>query len=110
MTVDIYLSSGDQRPSISDTLQDAAGTAVILTGLTVRFYARRASTTTMVIDGATATITGALYGQVLYDLSPADVIALTPGIYHCFWRVTFGDTTTQRHPNDRYLVLQVSPS
>lgn len=110
MTPDIYLSEGDRHPSIPDTLTDVNGGAVVLTDRAVKFTARRVGTTTVAIAAKDAVIVGALYGTVRYDLDAADIVALKSGMYFCFWRVIFSDGTTQRHPNDRMLLLKVSPS
>lgn len=92
---DFYIAAGTRQPKITATLKDAAGVAVNLTGLSVRFRMRRPGVIAPKVD-APAAIVSAAAGTVEYAWAALDTD--TPGLFLYDWLVTFGDGTTAAYP------------
>lgn len=76
--------TNDRNPSITETIM-IGGTAVDLTGSTVRFKMRAIGSSTLTVDSAVSNSPGA-DGVVRYDWAAADVD--TAGEYLVWWEVT----------------------
>lgn len=81
----IYVS--DELPAISATLSDAAGVAINLTGITVKFGMRRAYDTANLFKN-TAVVVSATLGTVRYDITSSDLTTAAPGTYWAQWELT----------------------
>lgn len=80
---------GDTRIAIAATLKRPDGTAVNLTGLTVKFKMVDSQGTVTVAETTTnVTVTSAAAGQVQYDPQAADVD--TAGTYYAYFTVYSG--------------------
>lgn len=89
---------GNRRTSIADTLIDADGDAIDLTGHTVAFR-MIAADGTVKVDNAAATVDDATAGNVSYAWAAADVD--TAGTYYYWWIVTrASNSKTERFPGD----------
>lgn len=101
-----YMKRHDLLPSITATLKDSAGTAVSLTGYTVKFH--------MWIEGQTAKVNAAAVvvtpasGTVRYDWTGTDTD--TAGEYACEWEATETSTsktvTFPNYENDVVIILE----
>lgn len=76
---------GNRNPSITETITYADGTAVSLTGKTVKFKMRAVGSSTLKVN-TTATVVDAPSGQVRYDWAALDVD--TAGHFLVWWEVT----------------------
>jgi hypothetical protein len=96
MTEKIKLVQGDTRPALVCTItDDTTGTAINITGATVRLKFRAAGATTL-----TATVTGAVTngtaGQVaFYPASAPEMLQGAPGDYEGEIEITFADSQIQ---------------
>ena len=90
----------DRRTSIADTLTDANGTVIDLTGHTVAFRMVDAAAGTVKINSAAATVDAALLGNVSYAWGATDLD--TPGTYYYWWIVTrTSDSKVEHFPGDK---------
>jgi len=85
---------GNRSPSVTDTIT-SDGSAVNLTGSTVKLQMRPVGSATLKVDSA-ATIDSAPAGTVHYDWAGVDVD--TAGFYVAWWRVTLPGGTIQDTP------------
>ncbi len=97
------IKRNDTSPSLLTTLTDAAGTAVDLTGATVRFHMNDLAGTN-VVDAAVTVVTAAS-GIVRYDWDAADTAAA--GLHRAEFEVTYSDSTVETFPNDGFLMVNV---
>lgn len=104
MSVDRYIKRNDTTNALQATLQDADGVAVNLTGATVKFKMRLASSRVTKVD-ASATIVTAASGIVKYTWQTGDTD--TAGNYEGEFEVTYTDNTIQTFPNDSYIKIQI---
>lgn len=100
-----YIKQGDLSPSITEFLRNADGTAIVLTGSTVKFHMMDSSgaikiNTAAVIDNPTT-------GQVHYDWSGTDTN--TPGTFYREWEVTLPSGKTVTTPNWTNYPVEISP-
>jgi len=93
---DFYWKQGDTAPAIAEQFFDGTGTAVNLTGATVKFMMWGQGDTAVKVN-ATATITDATLGKVSYTPNSTDTN--TKGIYLVEWQVTFGGGAIETFPN-----------
>lgn len=94
MAEKIKLVRGDTRPQLQVTLTDESdGSAINITGATVRLRFRAAGETT-VLSNFTGVITDAASGKVVF-LWPQGSLDVEPGDYEGEIEVTFPDTTVQ---------------
>lgn len=93
-----YFTVGDRRTAIADTLYDANGSVINLTGHTVAFLMVSTSGTVKV-NYAAATVDSAAAGTVSYSWAAADVD--TAGTYNYWWKVTrTSDAKVEHFPGD----------
>ena len=97
MATTFYIKQNDTKPSLFAQLL-SEGSAIDLTGATVRFHMESG------VDSP-AVITDAATGNVRYDWSTGDTA--TPGIFHAEFEVTFSDGTVETFPNDGYLSINI---
>ena len=101
---DFSIKSGDVLPILSDTLTYSNGTAVNLTGASVKFVTR-AITAMGPTTNATATIVTPAAGTVSYTFTAADTAVA--GHYQATWIVTFSGGQIQQFPTDGYLDINI---
>lgn len=104
MAQPIYIKKGDRLPALVATLR-AAGSAVNLTGGSVKFIMRSVNGGTPKINAA-ATLTTPASGIVTYDWAAADTD--TPGKYHAEFQYTTAGGLKQTFPNNEHLVVLVT--
>lgn len=76
---DFTIKRGDVGKAITGQFQDADGNAVDVTGYSLpKFYLRKYVDNTVVINGATFTITNAAQGRFSYSFISGDLTAMTP--------------------------------
>jgi hypothetical protein len=101
----IQLKRNDTKDTISYTMTYADGTAVNLTGATVRFVMGKGKT---LITSATADIVSAATGKVEYTLKESDT--LVAGNFNAEFEVTFSDGKIKTFPSDGYISLRIQPN
>ena len=101
-----YIKENDTSPEYQTTLQDASGTAVDVTGATIRFHMYTQDKTTAKIDAA-ATIVTAASGIVKYTWQAGETD--TSGWYWGEFEVTYSDSSIETFPNDGYLSIKILP-
>lgn len=97
MASTFHIKRNDTYPPAEATLK-SNGTAVDLTGASVRFH-MLGQDGTVVVDAA-ATIEVAASGEVSYAWQAADTDEA--GIYKCEWEVTYSGGGIQTFPNPGY--------
>lgn len=97
------IKQNDTSPSLQATLKDASGTAIALTGASVRFH-MKALDGTVKVDAAMA-ITNASGGVVQYNWQTGDTN--TVGSYSVEFEVTYSDSTIETFPNNQNLTICV---
>jgi len=97
------IKQNDTSPSLQATLKDASGTAIALTGASVRFH-MKALDGTVKVDAAMA-ITNASGGVVQYNWQTGDTN--TVGSYSVEFEVTYSDSTIETFPNNQNLTISV---
>lgn len=90
--MNIKLVQGDTRPSLEFTITKE-GTAVDLTGATVKFYMKNSSTGAVKINGATCSILDTVNGVCQYNWTTNDTD--TAGSYAGEVEVTFPNGSIQ---------------
>lgn len=99
-----YIKQNDTSPAMLATLQDANGTAINLTGASVRFHMRTIGSTQTVVDAA-ATVVTPLSGIVRYNWIAADTDTI--GSYQAEFEVTYADASIETFPNDGYIRVEI---
>lgn len=102
------IRKGDRLPALTATLTDSAGTAVNLTGGTVKLTMRILGGTTNKIDNASVTVVSATAGTVSYAWAAADVN--TTGLYHAEFEFTNASALERTFPNPDFIMVHVLPS
>jgi hypothetical protein len=102
MSTDFYIKKGDRLPALERTLLYSDGTAINLTGATVKFVFKKPGSASAVIGNAT--VEDAATGAVKYEWGASDTE--TKGIMTGEWEVTFpgGKMTV---PNNRHMTIVV---
>jgi len=102
MTV-IRMKRNDTLPSLEATLKYSDGTAIDLTGATVKFYMAKPDGT--VVINATATIVDAVNGKVRYEWQQGDLSE--EGRYHAEFEITFPNGDVLTAPSQGYFIIEV---
>lgn len=97
------IKQNDTSPSLQATLKDASGTAIALTGASVRFHMKALDGTVKV--NAAMAITNASGGVVQYNWQTGDTN--TVGSYSVEFEVTYSDSTIETFPNNQNLTISV---
>lgn len=105
MEADYKVGQGDTK-TLTETLLDAVGVAIDLTGATVEFRFRIVDDTAPAIVKA-ATVVTPLEGKVSVALLPADLA--TPGEYDVSWWITPSGGARYTWNANRFLRLHVHP-
>src|SRR5262245_7869430 len=92
---DWTMRQNDRLPSIAATLKNADGTAIDLTGATVKFQMNSAAGVNKINTAATVLV--AASGTVQYDWGATDTD--TAGEYVGCWEITFGSGKKTTCPN-----------
>lgn len=101
---DFTIKAGNTAPSLSATLQDAAGVAVDITGATVAFRMKPMTGGGAIISHA-AVVVSAVAGTVRYDWQTGDTA--TPGYYQAEFRTTFANGSIQSFPSEGFILVLV---
>lgn len=101
---DFYWKQGDTAPAIAEQLFDGTGTAVNLTGASVKFMMWAPGDAAVKVN-ATATITDAALGKVSY--TPTALNTDTIGDYLVEWQVTFSGGAIETFPNSGHQKVRV---
>jgi hypothetical protein len=96
------LKRGDTLPALRATLIDAVGSAVNITGATVRLHLN----TPEPLDAA-AIIDNASLGEVHYDWQTGDTDEA--GLFRAEWQVTFSNGQIETFPNDTNDLVRIRP-
>ena len=99
---DLNFTQGDNQPSIFGTLA-VNGTAVDLTGATVKFQMRLATDRRFLVD-ASAVIVNPAAGAVRYDLADGDMA--TAGECVARWQVTFPGGDVQHSEPENTITVE----
>lgn len=105
MTTVFYIKQGNTLPVYTDTLTDAFGNVVNLTGATVTFHMTNMFAGNVV--NSTASIINAAQGQVSYTWQSGDTAI--PGTYSAEWAVTFSGGAQQTFPLTSYRTISIMP-
>ena len=103
-TADYVVKQGDTANTLNAALTYNDGTAVNLTGATVKFVMRAYTAANPAINAAATIVTPAA-GTVSYTFTAADTA--TAGTYEAVFQVTFSGGTTQTFPTDGTLEIWV---
>ncbi len=105
--------AGATSPAIQDTLLDADGNAIDLTGATVTFVMGPVASGSASVQGA-ASIVSASSGIVSYAWGTADLA--TPGLYYAYWQVQYSGGAVEKLPqggafagDPESLLIRVTP-
>jgi hypothetical protein len=101
---DAYWKQNDTAPAIAEQLFDGTGTAVNLTGASVKFMAWFPGDAAVKIN-ATATVTDAATGKVSY--TPTSTDTNTVGDLMAEWQVTFGGGAVETFPNSGHQKVRI---
>lgn len=97
------LKQNDTSPSIQATLKNASGSAVDLSGATVKFHVKSVDGTLKI--NQTATLVDEDNGVVKYDWQAGDTD--TVGTYYAEFQVSYADLTTETFPNNDNIVILI---
>lgn len=106
LVTDYVIKTGDRAPNITATCKDGSGNVVDLTGATARFVMIN-NETGVVKVAAAATISNPTGGVVTYAWEATDTD--TAGLYDGEFEVTFSGGIVQTFPNDRQIVILITP-
>ena len=105
MTTVFYIKQANTLPVYTDTLTDASGNVINLTGATVTFHMTNMFAGNVV--NATATIVNAALGQVSYSWQSGDTSI--PGTYSAEWAVVFSGGSQETFPLTGYRTIEILP-
>ncbi len=104
MAADLTISQGATTPALAQTITDASGNVVNLTGGTVTFLMRQLSSSALTVNAA-ATILSPSAGTVQYSWSATDTA--TAGMYMGQFHCVLSGGGTYDFPNAGYLEIEV---
>ena len=104
---DFYIRQGDTVPIIVATLQDANGVVDLTNATSVAFHMANPGTARVKTLG-TCDIIDLREGKVSYAWTATDTD--TAGLWSGEFKVTWGDGTIERFPNDHNIVIQILTS
>lgn len=93
-----YIKQGDLLPVIEELLLNDDGTAINLSGATVKFHLVVPMVGNIIVNGV-ADVLDVTTGHVRYTWQTNDTTAT--GTYEREWEVTYGSGKTVTVPNDR---------
>lgn len=99
----VYVKQNDTKPDIQVTINDDQGTAVDVSGATIKFFMND-STGTNKVDG-TGSIVVAADGTVKYEWGSTDLD--TVGVYDAEFQITFSDGSILTAPSSGYITVVV---
>ena len=104
MAADLTISQGATTPVLSQTITDASGNAVNLTGATVTFLMRQLSSSSLTVNAA-ASIVSPSAGTVQYSWAATDTA--TAGMYMGQFHCVLSGGGIYDFPNEGYLEVEV---
>lgn len=104
MATTFHIKKGDTQPAIKHQLQDDTGTAVDISGGSVRFHLKKVGASSLKVDAA-ATIDDGANGKVSYSWSSGDTD--TAGSYEAEWEVTYSGGGIETFPNDEDIPVKI---
>lgn len=102
---DFTIKRGDTFPVLSQTIRDATGSAVDLTGATVTFTMRATSAIAPTVNATATVVAPATAGQVTYTWTATD--SATPGTYMAEFHVVLSGGAKMTWPLIGYLEVTV---
>ena len=103
MTIKVYMKQNDTMPRRVYALKHN-GTAVDLTGATVKFIMRAQGSSSTKVN-ASATVSDQTNGLVYYAWSSSDTD--TTGEYEAEFQVTYSDSTVETFPNSGNIRIKI---
>ena len=100
------IKQNDTRPVLEVFLRDERDRAIDITGATIVFHMRNASTNAAIITNGTVTVVDAVNGQVRYSWAAADTA--TAVVCEAEFQVTFISTLIETFPNDGYIKVIIT--
>lgn len=100
-----FIKQNDTSPALQATLKDASGTAIDLSGSTVRFHMRQVGATSAKVDAA-ATVSDADGGVIYYQWSASDTDTI--GSFEAEFEVTFSGGEIESFPNNRFIQVEIT--
>ena len=105
-TPTFYIKQNDTRPELDVFLRDDKDRTINITGATVKFSMRNASTNVVKISLGAVTTVSSTSGRVKYSFSAADTD--TAGNFDGEFQVTFVGGQIETFPNDGYIKVIVT--
>ena len=99
----VYVKQNDTKPDIQVTINDDQGTAVDVSGASIKFFMND-STGTNKVDGTGAIVTAAS-GIIKYVWQTNDLD--TVGVYDAEFQITFSDSSILTAPSSGYITVVV---
>lgn len=99
------IKQNDTSPAIQATLQDYLGTAINLTGASVRFHMKNLDNLTVL--NKPMAIISAINGTIRYNWEPVDTSVF--GTYYAEIEVTYSDLTIETFPNNGSISIIIIP-
>ena len=101
-----YIKQNDTRPELDLFLRDDKDRSINITGASVKFSMRNASTNVVKISLAAVTTVSSTAGRVKYSFTAADTD--TAGNFDGEFQVTFIGGQVETFPNDGYIKVIVT--
>jgi hypothetical protein len=101
-----YIKQNDTRPELDIFLRDDKDRSINITGATVKFSMRNASTNVVKISLAAVTTVSSTSGRVKYSFTASDTD--TAGNFDGEFQVTFVGGQIETFPNDGYIKVIVT--